>query len=320
MDFDQLHTFLEIVRLKSFSKAAQTCYRTQPAISAQIRQLEHELKVELFERFGSRISLTTAGGIFAEYAERLLDTRRQAQNSLNELETSPRGELVIAANEATCIYVLPSVFAEYKNQFPGVQLQVNRSYGSRVVAAVMENVADFGLTQLPVLEKRVQIVEIYRDEVRAIVPAAHPIAQKESVSCEDLIPYLLLLPQAGVTRTRLNTWFDPVEDELRVSMELDSSETMKRFVMAGLGVSFLAASNCRQEVEAGALKAIPLAPEPMIRKLGLIYRKDKALPKAALGFIRVILEHFGPQSKNQSAGPRETTEREVAGRMAKVSG
>ena len=61
MDFDQIHTFLEIVRLKSFSKAAQTCYRTQPAISAQIRQLEHELKCELFERFGSRISLTTAG-------------------------------------------------------------------------------------------------------------------------------------------------------------------------------------------------------------------------------------------------------------------
>jgi DNA-binding transcriptional LysR family regulator len=165
MDFDQIHTFLEIVRLKSFSKAAQTCYRTQPAISAQIRQLEHELKAELFERFGSRISLTTAGKLFAQYAEQMLDLRRQAQYALNELETSPRGELVIAANEATCIYVLPAVFAEYKTQFPGVQLQVNRSYGSRVVEAVMENVADFGLTQLPVAEKRVQIVDILRDEI-----------------------------------------------------------------------------------------------------------------------------------------------------------
>jgi DNA-binding transcriptional LysR family regulator len=313
MDFDQLHTFLEIVRLKSFSKAAQTCYRTQPAISAQIRQLEHELKVELFERFGSRISLTTAGGIFAEFAAQLLDIKRQAQNSLNELETSPRGELVIAANEATCIYVLPSVFAEYKSQFPGVQLHVNRSYGSRVVEAVLENVADFGLTQLPVLEKRVQIVDIYRDEVRAIVPASHPLAHKASVTCEDLIPYLLLLPQTGMTRTRLNAWFDPVEDELQVSMELDSSETMKRFVIAGLGISFLAASNCRQEVETGALKTIPLAPEPMVRKLGLIYRKDKALPKAALGFIQVILGHFGPHNTNLSVAQRE-----ASGRLATV--
>src|SRR6204780_33700 len=189
MDLDQLHTFLEIVRLKSFSKAAQTCYRTQPAISAQIRQLEHELKSELFERFGSRISLTTAGKIFAEYAERMLDLRRQAQNSLNELETPPRGELVIAANEATCIYVLPKVFAEYKMQFPGVQLQVNRSYGSRVVEAVMENVADFGLTQLPVLEKRVQIVDIYRDEIRCVVPVGHPLANAERVGCEDVLPF-----------------------------------------------------------------------------------------------------------------------------------
>jgi DNA-binding transcriptional LysR family regulator len=302
MDFDQLHTFLEIVRLKSFSKAAQTCYRTQPAISAQIRQLEHELKAELFERFGSRISLTTAGKIFSEYAERMLDLRRQAQNALNELESSPRGELVIAANEATCIYVLPSVFAEYKNQFPGVQLQVNRSYGSRVVEAVMENVADFGLTQLPVQEKRVQIVDIYRDEVMAIVPASHPLASRESVTCEDIIPHPLLLPQTGMTRSRLNAWFESVEDEIRVSMELDSSETMKRFVMAGLGISFLAASNCQLEVQAGALKTIPLAPEPMIRKLGLIYRKDKALPKAALGFIQVILGQFG--NPNQPREPR----------------
>ncbi len=76
MDFDQLHTFLEIVRLKSFSKAALTCYRTQPAISAQVRQLEQELRADLFERFGSRISLTTAGKVFAEYAEQMLELRQ----------------------------------------------------------------------------------------------------------------------------------------------------------------------------------------------------------------------------------------------------
>src|SRR3981189_1263457 len=84
MDFDQLHTFLEIVRLKSFSKAAQTCYRTQPAISAQVRQLEMELRADLFERFGSRISLTTAGKIFAEYGENLLDLRRRVQDAIAE--------------------------------------------------------------------------------------------------------------------------------------------------------------------------------------------------------------------------------------------
>src|SRR5579885_3457086 len=125
MDFDQLHTFLEIVRLKSFSKAAQTCYRTQPAISAQVRQLEQELRAELFERFGSRISLSTAGKIFAGYAEQMLELQRRAQDAIAELESNPRGELVIAANEATCIYVLPAVFSRFQQLFPAVQLQVN---------------------------------------------------------------------------------------------------------------------------------------------------------------------------------------------------
>jgi DNA-binding transcriptional LysR family regulator len=303
MDFDQLHTFLEIVRLKSFSKAAQTCYRTQPAISAQVKQLEQELHADLFERFGSRISLTTAGRILATYAEQMLELRRRVQDEVAELERNPRGELVIAANEATCIYVLPTVFSEYRQLFPAVQLQVNRSYGSRVVEAVLDNSADFGLTQLPTEEKRMQVVNVHQDEIRAIVPANHALAGRASLVARDLVGYYLVLPQQGKTRTRLNEWLEPVEDEIQVSMELDSTEMMKRFVMAGLGISFLAVSNCQEEVAAGKLKAIPLGPEPMIRRLGLIYRKDKALSKAALGFIQVVLENVGDKAK----GPgRET--------------
>ncbi len=293
MDFDQLHTFLEIVRLKSFSKAAQTCYRTQPAISAQVRQLEQELQTALFERFGSRISLTTAGKIFVGYAEQMLDLRRRAQDAIAELDRNPRGELVIAANEATCIYVLPQVFSEYKNLFPAVQLQVDRSYGARVVEAVMENIADFGLTQLPVQEKRLEVVSIHRDEIRLIVPVRHPLAEKKAVSAADVAEYPLLLPKSGTTRARLNDWLELVEDSIRVSMELDSTEMMKRFVMAGLGISFLAMSNCREEIASGKMRAIPLAPDSMIRRLGLIYRRDKALSKAALGFIQVVLENLG---------------------------
>lgn len=296
MDFDQLHTFLEIVRLKSFSKAAQTCFRTQPAISAQVRQLEQELRAELFERFGSRISLTTAGKIFAEYAGQMLDLRRRAQDAIAELEHNPRGELVIAANEATCIYLLPAVFSEYRRLFPAVQLQVDRNYGARVVEAVMDNSADFGLTQLPVDEKRLQVVDVHHDEVRLIVPASHPLASRKSVTPQDVVEYFLLLPKTGKTRARLDHWLEPVEDDLRISMELDSTEMAKRFVLAGLGLAFIAMMNCREELAAGTVKAIPLAPEPMLRRLGLIYRKDKSLSKAALGFIQVVLDNMEDDS------------------------
>jgi DNA-binding transcriptional LysR family regulator len=309
MDFDQLHTFLEIVRLKSFSKAAQTCFRTQPAISAQIRQLEQELKADLFERFGSRISLTVAGKLFAEYAEQMMALKRRAQDTIDELQIVPRGELVIAANEATCMYMLPAVFSAYKKLFPAVQLQVNRSYGARVVEAVMENVADFGLRQLPVNEKRVQVADIYTDEVRVIVPASNPLAGNAVVTCEDAIAYPLLLPQSGTTRNRLDKWLEPVESQIKISMELDSTEMMKRFVMAGLGISFLATVNCREEIAAGIVRAIPLAPEPMVRRTGLVYRKDKTLSKAAQGFIDVTLAHFG-------AAPAQTASPEPAPRLA----
>ncbi len=291
MELDQLHTFLEIVRLKSFSKAAETCFRTQPAISAQVRQLEQELNAPLFDRLGTRIALTAAGRIFAEYAEQILDLRRRAQDAINELDRVPRGALTIAANEATCMYVLPRVFAEYSRRFSHVQLVVDRLYGGKVAQAVLENQADFGFTQLPVQERKLQVVKVHADEIRLILPPGHALADREAVSCQDLAGCPLLLPKYGNTRARLNAWLEPVEDLIQVAMELDSTEMIKRFVMAGLGVSFAAEAHCAEEVGSGRLVSSPLAPEPLLRRIGMIYRKDKALSRAALGFIDAVLEH-----------------------------
>lgn len=303
MDLDQLHTFLEIVRLKSFSKAAQTCFRTQPAISAQIRQLEQELNTSLFERLGTRIQLTPAGRIFAEYSEQILDLRRRAQNAINELDRVPRGELVIAANEATCIYVLPSVFSEYKKLYPNVQLLVDRSYGGHVVEAVIDNLADFGFTQLPVQEKKLSVLPVHSDEIVLLTPAGHPLARHEVVTCDQLINHPLLLPKGGATRAKLNQWLEPVDDQIQISMELDSTEMIKRFVLAGLGLSFMAASHCREEAAVGRLATVSLGPEPVIRRLGLIYRKDKAFSKAGLGFIQVVSERAGVMENDHAGLP-----------------
>jgi DNA-binding transcriptional LysR family regulator len=300
MDFDQLHTFLEIVRLKSFSRAAQTCFRTQPAISAQIRQMEQELGTALFERFGSRISLTTAGKIFAEYAQQLLEVRRRAIEAVAELDRIPRGELVIAANEATCIHVLPGVFSSYKKRFPEVQLQVSRAYGARAVQAVLENTVDFAITQLPIQERKLEVVKIYSDEIRLMVPPGHPLARTKSVTAQDAAAHPLLLPKGGRTRAAIDQFLEPVDSDVRISMELESSEMLKRFVMAGLGIAFMAVASAREEIQARKLKDIPLAPMPLMRTLGMIYRRDKPLSKAALGFIEVVLD-FARQAQTSEA-------------------
>jgi DNA-binding transcriptional LysR family regulator len=135
------------------------------------------------------------------------------------------------------------------------------------------------------------VAKIHSDEIMLIALPDHPLAQKDSVSCQDLAGWPLILPKTGNTRSRLDAWLELVEDFIHISMELDSTEMIKRFVIAGLGVSFMAASHCREEVDSGRLAAVSLAPEPMIRHVGLIYRKDKALSRAALGFIDSVLEH-----------------------------
>jgi DNA-binding transcriptional LysR family regulator len=158
--------------------------------------------------------------------------------------------------------------------------------------------------QLPVDEKRIQVVNVYQDEIRLVVPAGHRLASRAGVSAQDLTEDYLILPQQGRTRTRLNAWLEPVEEEIRISMELDSTELMKRFVMAGMGLTFLAVSNFQEEIAAGKLQDVPLLPEPLVRRLGLIYRKDKALSKAALGFIQVVLDLLGERVQGSGKGDR----------------
>ena len=111
----------------------------------------------------------------------------------------------------------------------------------------------------------------------------------------------MLLPKSGTTRARLNQWLEAVEEELQISMELDSSEMLKRFVMAGLGLSFSATTTIEEEVATGRLSTARLGPDAMERRLGLIYRKDKALSKAAMGFIQVILDKAGSRDQMELA-------------------
>ena len=116
MDFDQLETFLEVARLSSFSRAAEKRFRTQPAISAQIRALEEEVGAKLLDRSGGKVSLTAAGKAFQKYADEALQARRAIVTAMAEMERIPRGELVVGANDGTCLLVHPEVCSECKKQ------------------------------------------------------------------------------------------------------------------------------------------------------------------------------------------------------------
>ena len=128
MDFDQLITFLEVAKQGSFSRAGEKVFRSQSAVSAQIRQLEQEYGDRLLDRSGKSVKLTPAGKVLFEYAERLKNLRDESLMAVADHGRMPRGTLLVGANEATCLYVLPEVFAEYCRLYPGVQISLYRKF------------------------------------------------------------------------------------------------------------------------------------------------------------------------------------------------
>src|SRR2546430_17522256 len=120
MDYDQLETFLEVARLSSFSRAAEKRFRTQPAISAQIRALEEEIGARILDRSGGKVSITAAGKLFQKYAEETLEARKAVLTAIAETERVPRGEIIVGVNARTCLHILSRVFGQIKEQYPDV--------------------------------------------------------------------------------------------------------------------------------------------------------------------------------------------------------
>ncbi len=181
MDFDQLEIFLEVARLSSFSRAAEKRFRTQPAISSQIRALEEEVGARLLDRSGGRVSLTASGKLFFKYAEETIERRKTILNEIAETERVPRGEIVVGANEGTCLHILPGVFAQFKRDYPKVAVRIKRSDYAGILESILENVVDFGVVSLPVNDNRLEAQMIHRDELVVITAPRHPLAAERAL-------------------------------------------------------------------------------------------------------------------------------------------
>ncbi len=287
MDFDQLEIFLEVARLSSFSRAAEKRFRTQPAISSQIRALEEEVGARLLDRSGGRVSLTVAGKLFFKYAEETLEQRKTIFTAIAETEHVPRGEIIVGANEGTCLHILPEVFAQFKRNYPDVAVNIKRSDYAKILESVSDNSVDFGVVSLPVNDNRLQCVPIHRDELVVITPPKHPLAAKKSVTVAEVAAYPLVVPKGGHTRDALETLFYDRHLKPHYAMELDSSELLKRFVAADVGVGFIARSNIQEDIRANALAALALSDAQIRRDIALVFRKDKSLSRAAKAFIDI---------------------------------
>ena len=292
MDFDQLTTFLEVAKLGSFSRAGQKVFRSQSAVSAQIRQLEQDYGDRLLDRSGKDVTLTPAGRVLFAYAERLLQMRDESLLAVADHGTNPRGTIVIGANEATCLYVLPDLFAAYHRQYPGVQISIYRNFSRKVIEKIEDGSVDVGIVTLPVKSPSLKIHSIFRDRLMLMVSASNPLARMKSVTLSEVADQPQIVPKTGYTRQVLDKLFRPYRAKLRITMELASVGMIKRFVAAGLGVSIISESFAKDEVRSGEARLLAISDAPLTRELGLVYRRDRTLPRAAAAFVTLLRQQI----------------------------
>ncbi len=288
MDFDHLITFVEIAKQGSFSRAGQKLFRSQPAVSAQIRQLEQEYGQKLFDRVGKSVQLTAAGDVLLEYAGKLLTLRNESLRAVADQASTPRGTLAVGANEATCLYVLPDIFAQYNQHYPHVQISIYRNFSHKVIEKIEDGTVDVGIVTLPVKSPSLRVHSIFRDRIMLMTSLTNPLAKHKTVTTAEIAEQPQIYPKTGFMRQVLDKQFRPYRSRLHISMELPSVGMIKRFVVAGLGVSLISESFVRDEIRAGKAKLIPVSDMDVWRELGLVYRRDRTLPRSASAFVAMI--------------------------------
>jgi len=288
VELSQLEVFLTVAREHRFSRAAEKLFRTQSAVSQTIRKLEVELGEALFDRSSREGVLTDAGKVLVEYAEKLLNLRSEAAESLVELRELQKGKLVIAANEFTALYLLP-VLAEFRRLHPMIKITVQRALGSHIPDDVLRYRAEFGVLSYEPQEPSLHSVVVYLDELVFVVPPKHPLASAKEVSirqlgAESFVAHIVSSPY----RDKVLQLFKTHKTPLHMDLELPTLQAIKQFVALGNGVALIPEISVETELARGELVRIPVRELQLKRKLRLIYRKGANLSHAAQALLKVV--------------------------------
>ncbi len=288
MDLFQLETFMAVADERSFSRAAVRLHRTQPAISQVIRKLEEEMDEVLFDRAAREATLTAAGEVLREYAERLLNLRGEATAALSELRSLHRGRLNLAANEYTCLYLLP-VLDAFRKLSPQIKVTVQRSLASRMTEELMQHSVEFGIVSYRPDDPQIRSIVVYRDELVFVMHPRHPLARAKEISihqlgAENFVAHNIPSP----LRQKVVQTFRRHRTPLNMPVELPSLEAIKRFVGMGNGVALLPGLTARPEIERGELVQVRVPELLLERRLRLVHRRQANLSHASLAFMKVV--------------------------------
>jgi len=303
MDLASLQVFQTVAREHSFSRAAEKLYRTQPAVSIAIKKLEDWVGQPLFVRGSGARTLTDAGVLLSEYADRMLNLREEIRKGMQELRGLERGQISLGVNESAIHALLPAL-DRYRRAHPKIQIAVQRVFSRDVPREVMNHHLDIGVISYLPEERELEAVEFYKDSLVMIVWPGHKLAKRREVDIKELGNEMFVAHSVeSPYRQRVIQMFARHRVPLRMDVELPTIESIKLFVEMKKGVAIVPRMCVEHEVANGELHALRIKQMRVIRRLYLVYRRDRPLTAAAQELVEMI---------------RKRTTRSTNGRLSKV--
>lgn len=290
----QLSTFVEVARAGSLSRAAETLYLTQPALSARLHALERELGHALFVRTRRGMQLTESGRAFLPYAERALETVAAGKRLVQEVARGEVGELVLGTAPAVSTYVLPPLLKRFAESHPRLRLRVKTGHSEEVLEMVLRDEVQVGLMrELPHAE--IETIPFYEDKLVLVVAGAHPFAKHGRIALEALAAeQLILFDTTSSYHALTSAFFRDAGVEPAGVMELDNIDAAKKMVEEGLGFALLPETAVSRELETDALRAVEITGvEPVRRRIVAVRRRSAGpAPAPVTDFLATLTESW----------------------------
>jgi DNA-binding transcriptional LysR family regulator len=288
VELSELRVFLKVAAERSFSRAAMKLHRTQPAVSQAVRRLEDSVGERLFDRATKDASLTDAGRLLRDYAERLLRLSEEAETAVRDLRDLRRGRVLVGANEASVHAVLPLI-ARFRNSHPLVHVDVRRIPARQLGAEVAQGGLDFGVLTFQPAEPRLGSVVLGQDELVMLVHPTHPLAGSNEVTLAECAHHTVIAHNdPSHVRDRVLRLFEQQHIPANILISLPSLEGIKRAVAMQLGVALLPRRCAELEISRGELVALAIPEVRIRRQVRLIYRKGGERSHASNAFLSVV--------------------------------
>ncbi|HXY55908.1 MAG TPA: selenium metabolism-associated LysR family transcriptional regulator [Nitrospirota bacterium] len=294
MDLHQIEIFCTLIKLRSFSRAAEALYLTQPTVSGHIKNLETELGVRLLDRLGKRVVPTEQGEILYRCGQKLLVLRDQARQEIEAVSGRMSGLLKIGGSTIPGAYILPAFIGAFKKEHPSISIQLMIDDTAKVAQAVKDGELSIGIVGARVSDGHLESHAFLTDELVVAVPPDHPWAHKKSIHVEALKNEPFILREEG-SGTRL-IMEEHLEKsglslaELNTVAVVGSSDAVRQAVKAGLGVSILSIRALQSDIETGRISAVRLKGLRLERSFAVILLKGKSRSPLCQGFLDFLMK------------------------------